>query len=79
MTYIDHFYMDYLGTEPLCRNHAIHLRRDHIYFIDNEAYFGGPKPYGDWLYDLEKFSFFCNAALSALPVIGFKPDVSTLP
>lgn len=46
-----------------------------FYFIDNEAYFGGPKPYGDWLYDLEKFAFFDQAALSALPVIGFRPDV----
>lgn len=46
-----------------------------FYFIDNESYFGGPKPYGDWLYDLEKFAFFDQAALSALPVIGFRPDV----
>lgn len=35
----------------------------------------GEKPYGDWYYDLEKFSFFSQAALSALPVIGWKPDI----
>ncbi len=35
----------------------------------------GAKPYGDWYYDLEKFSFFSKAALSALPVIGLEPDV----
>ena len=46
-----------------------------FYFIDNEAYFSGDKPYGDWFYDLEKFSFFCLASMSALPVIGFQPDV----
>ena len=46
-----------------------------FYFIDNESYFWGDRPYGDWYYDLEKFSFFCKAALSSLPVIGFKPDV----
>ena len=46
-----------------------------FYFIDNESYFCGPKPYGDWYNDLEKFAFFCKASLSALPVIGFRPDV----
>ena len=36
---------------------------------------GGEKPTADWYYDLEKFSFFSQAALSALPVIGWKPDI----
>ena len=75
MEYITHFYMD-LGYKN-CYVGIMHMEYDGIqfYFIDNEYYFSGPKPYGDWLYDLEKFSFFCNAALSALPVIGFQPDV----
>lgn len=46
------------------------------YFIDNEGYFGGPKPYcDDPLWEIEKYAFFCRAALSALPTIGFKPDL----
>ena len=46
-----------------------------FYFIDNEFYFGGPKPYS-WIHeDIEKFAFFSKAALSAIPVIGFKPDI----
>lgn len=45
------------------------------YFIDNEYYFGGTTPYSDMYADLEKFAFFCKAALSILPVIDFKPDV----
>lgn len=45
------------------------------YFIDNEYYFSGPKPYGDICYDMEKFAFFSRAALSALPVIDFRPDI----
>ena len=46
------------------------------YFIDNEGYFGGFRPYGDdALWEIEKFSFFSKAALSALPVIGFRPDL----
>ncbi len=75
MTYVSHFYMDYLGQS--CYVGIMEYVYDGIpfYFIDNEAYFSGAKPYGDWFYDLEKFSFFCNAALSVLPVIGFQPDV----
>ncbi|MBQ6814316.1 MAG: glycogen synthase GlgA [Lachnospiraceae bacterium] len=46
-----------------------------VYMIDNEYYFGGDKPYGDICYDIEKFAFFSRAALSILPVIGFRPDV----
>ena len=53
----------------------MNMRAMTFYFIDNESYFWGDRPYGDWYYDLEKFSFFCKAALSSLPVIGFKPDV----
>ena len=75
LTYVNHFYMDYLGESRYVGILTYVLDGITYYFIDNESYFNGPKPYGDWLYDLEKFSFFCNAALSALPVIGFQPDV----
>ena len=73
--YVDHFYMYYNGQDRYVG--IMKYVQDGItfYFIDNESYFSGPKPYGDWLYDLEKFAFFSQAALSALPVIGFKPDV----
>ena len=46
-----------------------------VYFIDNEYYFGGMSPYGDMGYDIPKFAFFCKAVLSALPVMGFRPDI----
>ena len=46
-----------------------------FYFIDNEYYFAGPKPYGNIYQDIEKFAFFSKAALSALPVIDFRPDI----
>ena len=33
-------------------------------------------PYGDdVLYEIEKYAFFSKAALSALPMIGFRPDL----
>ncbi len=75
MKYVNHFYMDYLGQSRYVGILEYIYDGITFYFIDNEAYFNGAKPYGDWFYDLEKFSFFCNAALSALPVIGFQPDV----
>ncbi len=75
MEYIDHFYMDYLGQSRYVGILQYVYDGITFYFIDNEAYFGGAKPYGDWYFDLEKFCFFCNAALSALPVIGFQPDL----
>ena len=64
--------MDYLGQSRYVG--ILQYVHDGItfYFIDNESYFWGSKPYGDQYHDLEKFSFFCQAALSALPVIGWK-------
>lgn len=45
------------------------------YFIDNEFYYSGDKPYGDTFWDIEKFAFFSKAVLSSLSKIGFKPDI----
>ncbi len=76
MRYVNHFYMDfnwkndYVGIME-CIEDGIHY-----YFIDNEYYFNGPKPYSDdprW--EIERYAFFSKAALSALPVIDFKPDI----
>lgn len=75
MQYVDHFYMDYLGQSRYVGILQYVYEGITFYFIDNESYFNGPKPYGDWYWDLEKFCFFCRAALSALPVIGFQPDI----
>ena len=75
MVYKTHFYIDlawrtqYVGVFELEWNGVI------FYFIDNEFYFGGNKPYS-WIHeDIEKFAFFSKAALSALPVLGFRPDI----
>ena len=75
LEFVDQFYMDYLGQSRYVGILQYVHEGITFYFIDNESYFWGSKPYGDWYYDLEKFSFFCQAALSALPVIGWKPDV----
>lgn len=75
MKYIDHIYIDmawrkqYVGIFSLVHDGATY------YFIDNEFYFGGEKPYDFIHLDCEKFIFFSKAALSVLPTIGFCPDV----
>ena len=75
LKYITHFYMDlgwrsqYVGVMETIYDGI------HFYFIDNEYYFAGFKPYGNIYEDVEKFAFFSKAALSVLPVIEFQPDI----
>ncbi|MCR5639380.1 MAG: glycogen synthase GlgA [Lachnospiraceae bacterium] len=75
MKYINSFYMPIHGKDQYVGILTMEYDGITIYFIDNEWYFSGAKPYGDVLGDLEKFAFFSKAALSALPVIGFRPDI----
>ena len=75
LEYITNFYMDFAGEDRYVGIFKTELNGVTFYFIDNEFYFGGPKPYS-WIHeDIEKFAFFSKAALSAIPVIGFKPDI----
>ena len=75
LQYVTHFYMDLAWRSQYVG--ILKMEYDGItyYFIDNEYYFSGPKPYGDICYDMEKFAFFSRAALSALPVSDFRPDI----
>lgn len=59
--YVGVMYMEYEGVP--------------VYFIDNEYYFNGFSPYSEDRWDIEKFSYFSKAALSILPVVGFRPDI----
>ena len=74
--YVHHFYMD-LGHLGDVYVGVMSLELDGItyYFIDNEHYFRADTPYGDLHWDIEKFCYFSKAALAALPVIGFHPDI----
>ncbi len=45
------------------------------YFVDNKFYFGRPYIYGMGGDEYERFGFFCRAALNALPMLDFQPDV----
>ena len=76
LNYITNFYMDIHNHNEYVGIFESVVDGIHYYFIDNERYFGGFKPYGDnALYEIEKFAFFSKAALSILPVIGFRPDL----
>ena len=45
------------------------------YFVDNEFYFAGDKPYNELYQDIEKFAYFSKAVLEALPFLDFCPDI----
>ncbi len=76
MTYVTHFYMDYNWRDVYVGVLEAEVEGVHFYFIDNEEYFSGPKVYtDDPRYEIERYAFFSKAVLSALPLIGFKPDV----
>lgn len=75
MKYVTHFYMDLAWRSQYVGVLEMEYDGVHYYFIDNEFYFAGPKPYGYIHEDIEKFAFFSKAALSAMPLINFKPDI----
>ena len=76
MKYLTHFYMDYNWKNVYVGVLESVVDDVHYYFIDNEFYFNGPKPYGDDpRFEIERFAFFSKAVLSALPLIGFQPDI----
>ena len=75
MQFVDKFYVkmnwrtQYVGIDEMEYDGVKY------YFIDNEYYFAGPRPYGEMYQDSEKFAYFSRAVLEALPVIGFQPDL----
>ncbi|MBR6229862.1 MAG: glycogen synthase GlgA [Eubacterium sp.] len=75
MEYIDHFYMDLAWRKQYVGIFKMELHGVTFYFLDNEFYFSGMLPYGEIYQDIEKFAFFDKAALSCLPMLGFRPDI----
>ena len=75
--YVTYFYM---GVGPYISNVYVGIMKYvyngiTYYFIDNLDYFGAWEPYSDTRTDVERFTFFCKAVLSILPVIDFRPDL----
>lgn len=75
LTYKTHFYMPFHGRDIYVGILETVIDGIPFYFIDNEEYFNGFTPYGDIKWDIEKFIYFSKAVLSALPSIGFRPDI----
>ena len=73
--YLTNFYMNYMWEDRYVGLFEIEYEGVLFYFIDNEWYFSGDRPYTDMYFDLEKFAFFSKAVLSALPVLDFRPDI----
>jgi starch synthase len=50
-----------------------------VYFINHEGYFGRPGlyvgPHGEYPDNVERFIFFCKAALEACKAMQFRPDI----
>lgn len=76
LQYKTHYYMDFNWKSRYVGVEEVELDGIKFYFIDNEEYFNGFKPYStDGLWDIEKFAFFSRAVLSTLPLIDFRPDI----
>ena len=76
MSYITHFYMDFHWKNEYVGIMYAEVDGVKYYFIDNEMFFNGFKPYSDnVLFEIEKYAFFSKAALSILPVIDFRPEL----
>ncbi len=76
MQYVKHFYMDFDWKNVYVGLLEAEVEGVHYYFIDNEYYFNGSKVYSDdQKWEIERYAFFSKAVLSALPVLGFRPDV----
>ncbi|MCR5720470.1 MAG: glycogen synthase GlgA [Lachnospiraceae bacterium] len=76
LKYVTHFYMDYNWQNIYVGVLEAEYEGIKYYFIDNESYFTGMKPYSDDpRYEIERFAYFSKAVLSALPLLDFRPDI----
>lgn len=75
ITFLTHFYVDLSWRSQYAGVFVTKIDGITFYLIDNEYYFAGPHPYGNIHEDIEKFAFFSKAALMALPLIDFRPDI----
>lgn len=75
LEYITNFKTGHLGREVYAGVFTAVKNGIRYYFIDNEEFFAGDKPYGDWGEDISKFCFFEKAALMALKAVDFRPKL----
>ena len=76
MEYLTSFYMDFDWRSMYVGLLKAEVDGVTYYFIDNEELFNTYKVYtDDPLFEIKRFAFFSKAVLSALPTIGFRPDL----
>ena len=75
MHYITNIYVNIGWRSQYCGVFSMEYEGTTYYFVDNEYYFGGDKPYDFIHLDCEKFIFFSKAVLSLLPTLDFRPDI----
>ncbi len=76
MEYITSFYMDFDYRSMYVGLFYAEVDGVKYYFIDNMDFFNTEKVYtDDALFEIKRFAFFSKAVLSALPTIGFRPDL----
>ncbi len=62
------------GSSEEGRLHRAEIGEVPVYFVANDRYFGRDNVYG-YEDDVERFLYFCRAALSAVDAVGWSPDV----
>lgn len=75
LKFVTHFYVNLGWRKQYAGILTTQEEGIQYYFIDNEFYFAGNKPYGEIYQDVEKFAFFSKAVLDALDKIDFIPDI----
>ncbi|MCC8168187.1 MAG: glycogen synthase GlgA [Clostridiales bacterium] len=75
LEFICHFYVDLNWRRQYAGIYSAVYEGITYYFVDNEFYFAGDKPYNNIYEDVEKFAFFSKAAVQCLPYIDFAPHV----
>ncbi len=76
MEYITSFYMDFDYHSMYVGLFQAEVDGVKYYFIDNMEFFNTEKVYtDDALFEIKRYSYFSKAVLSALPTLGFRPDL----
>ena len=76
MEYMTSFYMDFDYKSTYVGLFHAEVDGVQYYFIDNNDFFATEKVYtDDALFEIKRFAYFSKAVLSALPTIGFRPDL----
>jgi len=63
-----------LGSSDLARLHVSEAGQVPVYFVANDRYFARDNVYG-YEDDIERFLYFCRAALDSVDALGWAPDV----